>query len=210
MGWRTGSGARPARWTRSSTRSARATCSWPLSSVWSRPASTRWRLVLGAFAEELQADVPQLVAAVHVAGIGAGEFLWVEAGACLFHYHVGDSLVARLEQPGVVGQPLVCLAVPADAGRGLEFVDGAVDVRAEGDPVERDADAEEPAGDVDGDVAGVGVPVRPDGGVDEMLPDLSRWRGDHDVVVGEEVGLLGHDALRPVDVRRAALDVLND
>jgi hypothetical protein len=43
-----------------------------------------------------------------------------------------------------------------------------------------------------------------------MLPDLFRWRGDHDVVVGEEVGLLGHDALRSVDVRRAALDVLND
>ena len=36
----------------------------------------------------------------------------------------------------MVGQPLVCLAVPADAGRGLEFVDGAVDVRAEGDPVD--------------------------------------------------------------------------
>jgi hypothetical protein len=28
----------------------------------------------------------------------------------------------------------------------------------------------------------------------EVLPDLSRWGGDHDVVVGEEVGLLGHDA----------------
>ena len=39
---------------------------------------------------------------------------------------------------------------------------------------------------------------------------IFRGRGDHDVVVGEQVGLLGHDALRPVDVRRAALDVLND
>ena len=32
-------------------------------------------LVLGAFAEELEADVPQVVTAVHVAGIGADEFL---------------------------------------------------------------------------------------------------------------------------------------
>jgi hypothetical protein len=80
------------------------------------------------------------VTTVHVAGIGVG------AGASLFHYHVGGSLVARLEQPGVVGQPLVCLAVPADAGAGLEFVDGAVDARAEGDPVEGDVGAEESAG----------------------------------------------------------------
>ena len=29
MGWRTGSGGRPAKWTRSSTRSARTTCNWP-------------------------------------------------------------------------------------------------------------------------------------------------------------------------------------
>jgi hypothetical protein len=108
------------------------------------------------------------------------------------------------------GQPLVCLAVPADAGRGLEFVDGAVDVRAEGDPVEGHARAEQPAGGVDRDVAGVNIPVRPGGGVDEVLPDLGRGRGDDDVVVSKEVGLLGHDALRPVDVRRAVLDVLND
>ena len=27
--------------------------------------------------------------------------------------------------------------------------------------------------------------------MDEMLPDLPRWRGDHDVVVGKEVGVLG-------------------
>jgi hypothetical protein len=39
------------------------------------------------------------------------------------------------------------------------------------------------------------------GGVNEMLPDLSRGCSDHDVVVGKEVGPLGHDALRPVDVR---------
>src|SRR6202042_1619951 len=128
-------------------------------------AGVRSPLVLGAFAEELEADVPQVVTAVHVAGVGAGEFPRVEAAACLFHYHVGGSLIARLEQPGVVGQPLVCLAVPADAGGGLEFVDGAVDVGAEGDPVERDAGGEESARGVDRDVAGVGVPVRPGGGV---------------------------------------------
>jgi hypothetical protein len=46
----------------------------------------------------------------------------------------------------VVGQPLVGLAIPADAGRGLELVDRAVDARLEGDPVERDAGAEEPSG----------------------------------------------------------------
>ena len=93
---------------------------------------------------------------------------------------------------------------------GSEFVDGAVNVRAEGGPVERDAGAEQPAGGVDRDTAGVGVPVRPGGGLDEMLPDLLRGCGDQDVVVSEEVGLLGHDAFRPVDIRRAALDVLND
>ena len=81
-------------------------------------AGVRSPLVLGAFAEELEADVPQIVTAVHVAGIGASEFLWAGAGAGLFHDHVGGSLAARLEQPGVVGQPLVCLAVPADAGPG--------------------------------------------------------------------------------------------
>jgi DNA-binding CsgD family transcriptional regulator len=167
-------------------------------------------LVLGGFAEELEADVPQVVTAVHVAGIGLGELPGVDAGACLFHDYVGGSLLAGLEQPGVVGQPLVGLAVPADAGGGLEFVDGAVDGRAEGDPVERDVGGEEPAGGVDRDVAGVGVPVRPRGGADELLPDRFGGRGDHDVVVGEEVGLLGHDAVRPVDVRRAALDVLDD
>src|SRR5580704_13110135 len=98
--------------------------------------SLRSPLVLGAFAEKLEADVPQIVTAVHVAGIGAGESPRVDPGAGLFHDHVRAALVARLEQPGVVGQPLVCLAVPADAGGGLEFVDGAVDMRAEGDPVE--------------------------------------------------------------------------
>jgi hypothetical protein len=87
-----------------------------------------------------------VVTAVHVAGIGAGESLRAGAVAGFFHDHVGGSLLARLEQPGVVGQPLVGLAVPADAGRGLEFVDVAVDGRAEGDPVERDVGAEEPAG----------------------------------------------------------------
>jgi hypothetical protein len=46
--------------------------------------------------------------------------------------------------------------------------------------------------------------------VEEMLADLSRERGEHDVVVGEEAGLLGHDALPPVDMCRAPLDVLND
>ena len=125
-----------------------------------------------AFAEELEAGVPQIVAAVHVAGIRVGEFLWVGAGSRLFHHHIGRSLVARLEQPGVVGKPLVCLSVPGDASRGLELVDGAVNVRAKGDPVERDAGAEGSAGVVDRDVARVGVPVRPSGGVNEMLPDL--------------------------------------
>jgi DUF1680 family protein len=75
---------------------------------------------------------------------------------------------------------------------------------------QRFAGGEEPARGVDRDLAGVGVPVRPGGGVDEMLPDLCRGRGDHDVVVCEEVGVLGHDSFWPVDVRRAALDVRND
>src|SRR6266550_6748130 len=37
------------------------------------------------------------------AGIGVREFPWVDAGACLFRHYVGGSLLARLEQPGVVG-----------------------------------------------------------------------------------------------------------
>jgi len=168
------------------------------------------RQVRDAFAEELETEVPKIVTAVHVAGIGLGEFLWVDACARLFHDHIGAFLVTRLEQPGVVRQPLVRLAIPTDTGPGLEFVDGAEDVCPESNPVECDAGAEQSVGVIDLDVGGIGVPVRPDGGVDEMLPDHFQRRSDHDVVVGEEIGFLGRDVLRPVDVRRAVLDVLND
>src|SRR6202043_220054 len=92
-------------------------------------------------AEELQADVPQVVAAVHVARVGLGELAGVEAVAGLFHDDVGAAVRAGHEQPGVVGEPLVGGAVPADPASRLELVHRAVGGGTEGDPVEGDAGA---------------------------------------------------------------------
>ena len=46
-------------------------------------AGVRSPLVLGAFAEELEAHVPEVVTAVHVAGIGAGDDVLRNFGRCL-------------------------------------------------------------------------------------------------------------------------------
>ena len=127
------------------------------------------------FAEELEADVHQIpVTAVHVAGIGGGESFGVGPGAGLFHDHVGAGLVARLEQPGVVGQPLVvCPYQPMRARVSnswtVLWMCAPKVIQSEGH-----AWAEDPAGGVDRDVAGIDVPVRPGGGVEEALPDLCR------------------------------------
>ena len=47
-------------------------------------------------AEELQADIPQVVAAVHVAWVGLGELAGVGAVAGLFHDDVGATVRAGL------------------------------------------------------------------------------------------------------------------
>src|SRR5580658_7415862 len=89
-----------------------------------------------AFARELEADVPQVVAAVHVAGIGLGQVPRGGAGIGFFHYDVGAAVLAGDQQPGVVGALLVAGAVPADAGVRDVLGDGASDLEAERGPVE--------------------------------------------------------------------------
>jgi hypothetical protein len=130
-------------------------------------ASSGW----SAFARELKADVPQFVTTVHVAGIGLGEVSRSGAQADLFHDDVGAVAVAGDEQPGVIGAQLIAGAVPADTGVRDVLGDRAGDLEAERGPVERDTLAERAGWAVDDDVAGVGVPGGPGGGVDELGPD---------------------------------------
>jgi hypothetical protein len=142
-----------------------------------------------AFARELEADVPQVVAAVHVAGIGLGQVPRGGAGIGFFHYDVGAAVVAGDQQPGVVGAQLVAGAVPADAGVRDVLGDGASDLEAERGPVEGDAVAEGSGGVVDDDVGGVGVPGGPSGGGGELGPDGLGGRVDDDGVVRKQVGV---------------------
>lgn len=97
-------------------------------------------------AEELQADVPQVVPAVHVARVGCGQLAGVGPVPGFLHDDVGAAVRAGHEQPRVVSQPLAGGAVPADPAAEFELVDRAVDAGAEGDPVEGDAGAQYPAG----------------------------------------------------------------
>src|ERR1700722_10617832 len=56
--------------------------------------------VPSGLAEELQADVPQVVAAVHVTRVGLGELARVGAVVSLFVDDVGAAVRAGHEQPG--------------------------------------------------------------------------------------------------------------
>ena len=91
---------------------------------------------MSRFTRELKADVPQVVTAVHVAGIGLGEVSRGGAQADLFHDDVGAVAVAGNEQPGVIGAQLIAGAVPTDVGVRDELGDLAGDLEAECFPVE--------------------------------------------------------------------------
>jgi hypothetical protein len=79
------------------------------------------------FTHELEADVPQIVTAMHVAGIGEGEALCSVAHADFFHDHVRAIAGSGDEEPGVKGPQLIAVAVPTDAGVRDELGDLAGD-----------------------------------------------------------------------------------
>jgi hypothetical protein len=88
------------------------------------------------FTRELEADVPQIVAAMHVAGIGEGEVSCSVAHADFFHDNVRAVAGSGEEEPGVKGPQLIAGAVPTDVGVRDELGDLAGDLEAECFPVE--------------------------------------------------------------------------
>ena len=153
-----------------------------------------------AFARELEADVSQVVTAVHVAGIGLDEVSRGGAHSGLFHDDVGAGAVAGDEQPGVIGAQVIAGAVPADTGVRDVLGDRAGDLEAERGPVDVDTFAERAGRVVDDDVAGVGVPGGPGGGVGELGPDGRGGPVNDDRVVCEQVGVAGIVTVRPVNI----------
>jgi hypothetical protein len=94
------------------------------------------------FTRELEADVPQIVAAMHVAGIGEGEVSCSVAHADFFHDNVRAVAGSGDEEPGVKGPQLIAGAVPTDVGVRDELGDLAGDLEAECFPVEGNMGAE--------------------------------------------------------------------
>src|ERR1700746_3795934 len=99
----------------------------------------------------------------------------------------------------MVRAQLIAGAVPADTGKRDALGDRAGDLEAERGPVEGDTLAEPAGRVVDNDVAGVGIPGGPNGGVDELGPDGPDGRVDDDGVVREQVGVAGIEAVRPAN-----------
>src|SRR5260370_5260006 len=108
------------------------------------------------------------------------------------------------------GAQLIAGAVPAGTGVRAGLGDCAGGREAERGPVEGDALAEGAGRVVDDDVAGVGIPGGPGGGVGEPGPDGPGGRVDDDGVVREQVGVAGIEAVRPVNIDRALDEVVMD
>src|ERR1700733_6448212 len=85
-----------------------------------------------AFGSPFQGREPEVVTAVHIAFGGSAATSCIGPDAGLVHHHEAP-VVPRRQEPGVIGGRGLArdVAVPTDAGIGLEFVNLALDVVAE-------------------------------------------------------------------------------